>query len=431
MSSIARRVSRAAGAISLPPAGGGSGDTPPTGPSYVAFETLYQAGDTQPDGTMDLTAILARNRTATEGKIITFPEGIFMCSDFQDTTSIFQAGILIPSWVKGIWGSGRGTLGGSTGTIFTMKPMSSTRAYPAKDRNGNYYVPLQGTGIPVQLNVLKHYPTYPAIYKNFQVAGAAQGHIFSLFQSYGGPDGALAEDLLLCGWEGDNGAPPGETTALGINTGSNHVMRRVEVDGRRTPGGQTFGAMGITFQNAVNCRFEDCNLHHCRAACAVFYQTFNSTLQDCIIDSASAGTYALGNGGINLERTAGTKLIRPNIIGRQNKVHITHSNDTWTLTRGGKTYTTAGGSLEIIDPTYNSVFGNGYLYVQTWIPYSLGDFGNGNSMTYPGAMGSDGISADGPSCAPYVHSSDGSAITYLWAFDKHYLGPITRVPVYQ
>lgn len=371
----------------------------PTGPEYVTYESLYVSGDT-------VTQAMARLTTA---KYITFPEGVFACNDFATG---YQAGITIPPVCKGIIGSGRGSLGStSSGTIFTMTPNSSTAV--AKG-----WIPAQGTSTPIQCYVLKHYPTSAPTYKNFQIAGTPQGHNFSGMQSYAVPSGGLIENVLISGWEGDNGAPPGETFALGFSGGpsggSGYVMRKLEIDGRRTPGGQVFGAAGITFQNAALSLFDQCNIHHCRAACAVFYQTFSSELRDCVIDSDSAGSLALGNGGINLERTAGCKLVRPTILGRANKVHITHSNDTFTPTYDGVTYSSAGGSLDVIDPVWNSVFGNGYLYIQTWTPYSLGSFGTGNSMTYPTATGTGNA---GPDKSPRVYKSDGTPIPYVWAFD--------------
>jgi hypothetical protein len=102
-----------------------AGTTRPTGTGYVRYEDLYKSGDT-------VTAAMARLTTPA---IITFPAGKFECSDFATG---YNAGISIPKIAKGIWGSGRGTVGGSTGTIFTMKPKSSTKKslVPAQSKGG-------------------------------------------------------------------------------------------------------------------------------------------------------------------------------------------------------------------------------------------------------------------------------------------------------
>lgn len=407
------------------------------------------------DGTADWTAILKRNPSVTTGKIITFPEGVFMCSDFQNDSYSYQAGITIPKWVRGIVGSGRGTLGGTDGTIFTMKAGSSTRAP---------LVPASNSSNPTQLNLWKHYPDYPVVYRNFQVAGTEQGHVFHALQVVNAPDGSVVEDVLLSGWAGNQGYPPGETFGAQVSGGSNHVFRRVEADGRRVVGGPVYGAVGLTFQSGLNCLFDLCSLHHLRAATVVFYQCINSRLRDCFLDSSSAGAYAIGGGGINLERTAGTILERPTIIGRAGKPHITHSNDFWVMNRGGASYSVVGGSLTIIDPII-PVEGrispdNPRCHVQTWSPYGQGKYtigpngalppyatavANGytgtqaeweknataNSMTYPGAAGSDPGSGpnNGPDTSPRVYAADGTPIAYTWIFaDVHRIllrGPAT------
>lgn len=401
----------------------------PTGPDYVTYESLYVAGD---------TVTQALNRL-TSPKIVTFPEGKFECRDFATG---YLAGFTPPPQCKGIVGSGKGTLGGSSGTVFTMVPNSSTKASQ---------VPAEGSQNPTQHNVWKHYPTYPVIYKNFQLAGTEQGHLFSDMQVVQAKDGSIFEDLLINGWYGNQGYPPGETSALAVSGGSEHVMRRIEVDGRRTVGGECFGAMGLTFQTSIGSLFDNVNVHHCRAASIVFYQTINCELNDCVSDAASAGAQALGNGGINLERATGTIMRRPTILGRSGKVHITMSNDYWGMSRNGQSYTVAGGSLTVIDPVNSQAFaGNPRLYVQSWTPYSQGRYtigptgaaptyafavSNGytgtqaawdrspsaNSMHFPGAAGIDFGSGpnNGPDQSPRVYKADGTPIPYTWILDKH------------
>lgn len=365
----------------------------PTGADYIRYEDLYQSGDT-------VTAAMAR---LTTPKIITFPEGKFSCRDFATG---YQAGITIPPQCKGIVGSGRGALDGTTGTVFTMEPGSSTAV--AKG-----WIPSSTSSQPTQANLVKHYPAsgINPVYRNFRVQGSAQGHVFHCMQVVGtGGTANTFEDVLLAGWDGNQGFPPGETFGLQFTGGTGrHVMRRLEVDGRRTPGGEVFGAAGLTFQSIVGATFDSCNVHHCRAACYVFFQAFDSLMVDCVSDSTVPSDKALGNGGINLERFDLIRMVRPTIIGRSGKVHITASGDQYTLNRDGVTYSAASGSLEIVDPVNNATLGNPRLYVQTWDPYNIGPYQQGAS-TYKY-----------PNDAPSVHKADGTRIPYTWVLNTHYV----------
>ena len=374
----------------------------PSGPEYVAVESLFQAGDMRADGTFDLSAVLNR---CPAGKIVTFPEGEFVVNNFRDDDQVFQAGILVPKHVRGIVGSGKGTLGGSTGTIFSMRPGSSTRGGGAVDRNGKLYVPVQDDVTPCQLNLVKQLDQqYPGVLKNFQVRGTDQGHIFSAMQVYNTIGANVFEDILITGWEGNAGAPPGETIGLSINGRGAHTATRVEVDGRRAVGGPVYGAAGLTYQNNIGGTFVDCYSHHCRAGNFLGFQSFDGKMIRCVIDAASASTYGIGNGSMNFERCAGWEMIDCTIIGRAGKVHITHSNDNYTLTQGGVTRNTAAmkGSLKITNITNNATQGNPRLYVQSWTPYWTG-----NIMTYP-------------DCAPLVVAADGvTHVPYTWVLDQH------------
>jgi hypothetical protein len=402
-------VSTGGGGVT-PPGGGGTTPTRPTGPNYVTFESLYVTGDT-------LTQTFAR---LTSAKIVTFPEGQFNFSDF--TTN--QAGFTVPAQCMGIVGSGKGTLGGSTGTVFRMVPNSSTAV-------ARGLVPAQGSGTPNQNNMFKFTnAAQPVTFSDFQIAGTAQGHTFHAFQCYATPSGSLFQDLLFTGWEGNAGTPPGETFGIQVAGGRTQTMRRVEADGRRSLTDATvYGGAGATFQNVADSTFDSLNIHHCRAANLVFYQTYNTTSIDGVFDTSSAGSYVIGNGGINFERTSGCKLIRPKIRGLANKVHITFSNDFFSQTIGGQSYSATAGTLEVVDPDYNDAFANGDLFIQSWTPYGSPDrsttgVNSGNSMTYPGATGTDIQPNAGPSTAPWVHRADGTRITsYVWAFDQHYLNP--------
>ena len=389
------RLGRSA-AVGLPPVSVANPATDPTirptGPEYVRYEDLYQSGDT-------VTAAMAR---LTTPKIITFPEGKFECVDFATG---YQAGITIPPVCQGIVGSGKGYLGGASGTIFTIKPNSSTAV-------GKGWIPTQ-SGQATQVNVMKHYPNQPGpkTYQNFQVAGTAQGHVFHCMQVFGTLDVLNFTDVLLTGWEGDSGAPPGETFGLQVSGVGAHSITRLEADGRRTPGGQVFGATGLTFQKCVGARFTKCNVHHCRASTYAFYNSANNDMVDCIADATVTGGEAIKQGSVNLEAFTATRLIRPTVIGRVGWPHITASSDQGTLTRDGVTWSFASGTLEIVDPVNNvTVGGSSRLCVQTWDPYSRGpDTVGVSTYKYP---------ADAPS----VHKADGTPVPYRWILaGTHYL----------
>jgi hypothetical protein len=333
----------------------------PSGADYIRYEDLYRSGDT-------VSQALARLR---EPKVVTFPEGKFECRDFN---SGYQAGISVPALCRGIVGSGRGTLGGSSGTVFTIKARSSTKGYGAKDSSGHAYVPKQDNKTPCQLVVLKQLgQKAPSVWRHFQVAGTEQGHIFNGFQVYGTAGANKFEDLLITGWDGDAGAPPGETYGIAVSGPGAHRLSGIEVDGRRTPGGPAYGAMGMTAQNTVGVTFTGCYSHYTRAAGFVAFQSVNGLVNSCHFDARVASDRAVGNGGMNFERTAGWRLVSTRVTGRSRKVHITHSNDRWTLKQSGKSHSVANGKLTIIDPKFNDLWGNDYLMIQSWTPYWSGD----------------------------------------------------------
>jgi len=333
----------------------------PTGSDYIRYEDLYRSGDS-------VGGALAR---LTSPKIVTFPEGRFTCYDFN---SGFQAGIAVPAICRGIVGSGRGTVGGSSGTVFTMAPWSSTKGNGARDSSGRLYVPRQDNSTPCQLNLLKQVNQSGAsVWKNFQVAGTEQGHIYSAFQVFNTAGANTFENLLLTGWSGNNGAPPGETSALAVSGRGAHVVTQVEADGRRTNGGEVFGAMGLTFQSSVGATFRSCYVHDLRASSFVVFQSFNGTMVDCTSDALVPADKAIDGGGLNFERAAGWTVVNPAIIGRYHKVHLAFSNDNWSMQQNGSTYSTRNGRLKVVNPTFNDLWGNDMFIAQSWTPYGNGD----------------------------------------------------------
>lgn len=351
----------------------------PTGADYQRYEDIYVSGDS-------VAAAMAR---CTPGKIITFPEGRFEMSDFTDLNDGYLTAITIPKKCKGIWGSGQGSLGSSDGTVFTMKPNTSTK---------KSLVPAQDNSTPVQMRLMKQTGAdYAGVFKHFRVEGTEQGHIYHDFTLYNPKSGTLVEDILVTGWYGNNGAPPGETFGLEIHGGNNHILRRVEGDGRRIVGGPSYGAVPITIQNSVGTKLYDCFGHHAVAANLVLFQTFDVETFGLILGDRSTqdgpgGIDGWNDGWLNHERTAGTIHHSPRIFkyprGRGAGVNISHSNDGWgTSAYDGVQRSVTDGSLTIIDPVFTNLQGNGRLYIQSWNPYWTGD----TMVTPPLVTKADGV----------------------------------------
>lgn len=364
----------------------------PTGPGYVRYEDLYQPGD---------TVWQAMQRLATPA-VITFPEGIFEFSNFQNSDSRIQpAGIQVPKICKGIVGSGPGTRGGTTGTIFRMKPNTSTYASS---------VPDQSTGLPNQLSFINiESPSYAIELGQFQVQGTDQGHNYHTLRCYGLPSGSKAYDLLIYGWAGDAPGPPGETFGMAFHGNSGQSLQQIEVDGRRAGDDATcYGAAGITFQNTVGSTADSLNIHHCRGNNFVFWQTFNSTLSNSFLDkhTITAATTTAGS-VVNLERTNGCQILNCTLNGNPGSRqgwHISHSNDTGSMTIAGTSYSYTAGNLKVINPTWNDIYGDGYLH----------GFAFGTEMGNAETAGPFLVTqSDGVTHIPYIWAPSGSAANQL------------------
>jgi hypothetical protein len=329
------------------------------------------AGDT-------VTQAMAR---LTSEAVISFPEGRFEQSDFR--TVGFRS-IDVPKQCRGLWGSGRGSIGSSTGTVFSMVPNSSTRQAD---------VPPQDNSTPVQMRLMyQGGATSPDIhFAQFRVEGTDQGHIYHNFTVFNPVGKVTMHDVLSHGHYGNNGAPPGETFAIEIHGGGNNLTNPViydcEADGRRTIGGPNYGAVGFDIANCVQGSWTNCYAHHTVASSFVVFQSFNIQSTDIRLgdptDTDGVGVDGFNYGGwLNHERTSGCVHTRPKFYrvfkNRSKTVHCTFSNDTYT--QGG--FSTANGTMKLIAPTFNDIWGDGKLYVQTWHPYW-----NGCSMTGAGGTG--------------------------------------------
>ena len=365
----------------------------PSGADYVTYESLYVPGDT-------LQAVF--NKVPT-GKIITFPAGRFEFTDFANGGDGW-AGVQIPKGVRGIWGSGRGAVGSSAGTIFSIAPHSSTKAR---------LVPTQDGRTPTQLfmfNCIGNTNTAMS-FGQFHIEGTEQGHVYHALRIYN-PAGTVAmTDVLVNGWRGNNGAPPGETFGIAITGALDATLTRCELDGRRTTTGLSYTAAGFYFGNAPKATLIDCYSHHSQRSTLAIWQSKNITTYDFRSNDPAgdpAGVDGLKPMGLNHERTTGCVHYRPRIMKNEPAygVHVTHSNDSYSTTlRDGSVLNVAGGSLRLVDPVWSNTWGDNKLYVQSWSPY-----GNGDTM---GASGN-------VSMAPDVVTATGSTVPYKWVHGTHY-----------
>lgn len=194
------------------------------------------------------------------------------------------------------------------------------------------------------------------------------------------------EDVLVTGWYGNNGAPPGETFGLEVYNCDNHVLRRVEADGRREVGGLSFGAVGITSGSCIGAKWYNCWSHHQngKTAAAVFYQVFDSKTYDCVMgdeaDGDGTGQFnGVNGGGFNQERAGNCEHYRMKFyINRKvgdKGTHFNHSGDQWDLKRNNVLIRSWNPSVDekmlIVDAVFNNIWSaaTNLLYVATWIPY--------------------------------------------------------------
>jgi hypothetical protein len=369
----------------------------PFGLGYVRYEDLFRTGDTVSQAMARLSAS-SPNALSDGSAYITFPEGQFVSRDFKAAGSTTYS-IYVPKNCKGIIGSGPGTVGGSTGTVFTIAPNTWTAPFAPLQSGGQpnpFQIMYRGTG-----NVSN---STPILFAQFQVAGTTQGDVDG--RCYHGftvnnPEGPVTfQDLLTCGWFGISGAPPGETfgLAIGGNNGP-HKMIRCEADGRRIIGGRGYGPVGLDCADAYGPELHECYSHHGVDSPMVFYQVKNGKTFNCVFGPQDYANRNGGNQGPNHERTDGT--VHTNITVHPSTtnalVHMTHSNPNLTFTTDGHTWSTNDGKLTIKGLTYDAIYSDGKFYIQSWDPYDAGNGGESNAT------------------APLVTLADGTThIPYKW-----------------
>jgi hypothetical protein len=375
-------------------------DSRPTGTGYVRYEDLLLAGE---------SILLANPSTVmarlTQAAVITFPEGEFVGRDFNTG---YYACIDIPKICKGLWGSGRGTLGGTTGTIFSIIPGSSTKGGTIPG------APAQTQGGTTQCTVLRQLSgTGGFILKNLQVRGANQGHNFHGVEISNNAGAVTFDGVFVNGWQGDNGSPPGETFGASIyNAGGGSTITNCEADGRRAIGGTMYGAVGFTVGRQYGSTWNNVWSHHCRAACVVFYRAFHVRTTNVrtgsdwtnVARDPDPGPDLVG-GSWNHENSA--DIVHTNAVMYDTRsghgVNMTFSNGSFAGTLQGHNVNAANGSLTMINPKYSTLYADNLFYIQSW------------------QSGIDGGSPDTMTTPPLVVQTNGTThLTYKWIHGTHY-----------
>jgi hypothetical protein len=372
---------------------------PPTSPvmvngvstPVVRYEDLLFNGETLNSAAPSI--VLAR---LTQAAVVTLPEGEFIGNDFATG---YYACIDIPKVCKGLWGSGRGTLGGTTGTIFSIAAHSSTKG-------GIPGAPTQTQGGTTQCTVLRQLSgTGGFILKNIQIRGTDQGHNFHGVEISNNVGSVTFDNVFVNGWQGNNGSPPGETFGSSIyNAGGGSTIINSEADGRRAIGGTVYGAVGFTVGKQYGSTWNNIWSHHCRAACVVFYRSFHVRTNNVRTGSLTDPGPDLVGGPWNHENSG--DIIHTDMTLQDKRgntgVNITFSNGNFSGSLQGHTVDATNGSLTLINPTYTSLYPDNLLYIQSW------------------TSGIDGGSPDTMATAPLVTTSNGTThLTYKWVHGSH------------
>lgn len=379
--------------------------TRPTGADYVAYEDLVQGGDSVTTTTVGSQVVRQFGPGAFQtiiercpaNKWITFPAGVFEINtpgwNIGDNAAC--------QWPKTSFGA-IGNCPPGTGwddlapdserTVFRVKANTA----PAKNIAGGWFkVGYSGSVKQTWANI--HFEGTEQGMQSTSAPDYASGgpgndgtshRLFTNFFAWNLADDSSARDILSTGNYGNNGAPPGETFNFQWYHSTGAVLCRVNADGRRQAGGPIYGSAGITFGNTLNSLMIDCYAHHLYQAGIVFFQTANCHTYGCILGHPTDKTTAhitfnktLGC-WFNHERTTGsthTDTVLNVYAVNAATEHISHSNDSWTLSRSGQNIPIDNGTVKFINPTWSKVLfgGSGYpITYATWVPYWTG-----NTMT--------------------------------------------------
>jgi hypothetical protein len=395
----------------------------PTGTEYVRYEDLVQGSDDVTTSTVGSQTIYQFGdgvfQTIIErcpaNKWITFPAGVFEINTPGWDAAGGIAGSGAVRWPKTSYGA-IGNYPPGTGwddlapdtlrTVFRVKENTA----PAQNVAGSWFqAGYSGSVRQTWANI--HFEGTEQGMQSSGDTGTNSGpgndgtshRLFTNVYFYNVADDSSARDILSTGSFGNNGAPPGETFAFEWYNSTTPVLCRIAADGRRAVGGDSYSGAGITFGNTLGGIMTDCYAHHNGQAGIVFYQTANCLTYGCRLGDPNDHTTNHVNGSthgnwLNHERTTGSVHTDMNLhvysVGRSQVEHISHSNDSFTLSRSGQNIPIDNGTLKLVNQTHSQILfsGSGYpLTIATWIPYS-----SGNTMTQantPIVVQSDGVTA--------------------------------------
>lgn len=240
------------------------------------------------------------------------------------------------------------------------------------------------------------------------VTGAAPNRrIFTNVFYWTQADGNTMRDCFSTGWYGNNGAPPGETFGIEWYHSNNGKLSRVCTDGRRGPDNVIYGAVGLTFGNAVNCTVSECFFSRDAFSGLVFFQTANCKSYSCVLGEPTdhvSNHISVGRtkgDWLNHERTTGSEhydmILNTFSVGGSQVAQVTHSGDNYVLPRNGVNYDTTNGSLKMQNCTFQPILFGGQPAIETWGP----------------AYGA-GVSTINPPNRPMILNAAGVPVKYRW-----------------
>lgn len=417
MSRFARRLQYAASSVRRYPGYLPPFLTRPTGTDHVRYEDLVQGGDavtvttvgTQPIYQFGAGVFQTIIERCPANKWMTFPAGVFEINSPGWTIGDNAA----CQWPKTSYGA-IGNCPPGTGwddlapdnqrTVFRVKANTA----PNKNVAGAWFrIGYSGSVKQSWANI-----HFEGTDQGMQVSGdtgnnsgpgndGTSRRLFTNAFFWNVADNSTARDILSTGNFGNNGAPPGETFGFQWYHSTNPVLCRIYVDGRRTAGGPIYSAAGITFGNTLGGILTDSWTHHNGQAGVVFFQTANCVSYGCRLGDPSDHTTNHVNGStngdwLNHERTTGNVHTDMDLhvysVGKSQREHISHSNDSWTLSRSGQNIPVDNGTVRFVNQTHSQILfgGSGYpLTIATWVPYWTGN--TMQSSNGPSIVAADGV----------------------------------------
>lgn len=299
-----------------------------TGETVTPGPVTPSGPDITPYANTTGSTLSQRAESAGAGKRVSFPQGTYTFSDFNDSTVTYGFRVLI---ANGVLGSGR------SWTKFQMVPMSSTQASRVPVSN-----PPTSNGQVNPLRLMRvgwEDNANPVQVAGFSLLGTNQGHLYNGLEIYRVKPGSTVSDVLVKGIPGDLSREPGETFSMSFfrceSTTANPLeVSNVEIDGR-DDSGTMVAASGIGVNFGTNFQFTNVNSHHMKMAHAyALYETSNLSFTNCRATDTEIN-------GFNFENVSGTVTMTQCVTTANKGFHLGIFTNT-----GSATY-------NIIDPVFD------------------------------------------------------------------------------